>query len=333
VRAIVITRHGGPEVLDVQQRPDPRPGRGEVLIDVRAAGVNFADLMARLGFYPDAPKPPCVVGYEVAGTIAELGDGVDGRLSVGDRVIAPVRFGGYAERAAARADGVIVLPGSMSFEQGAAIPITYTTAWEALVRAGNLQSGERVLIHAAAGGVGISATQIAKRIGAEVWGTASPAKHDAIRGFGVDHPVDYTRSGWARAIPKLDLVMDSIGGRSYRRSYNLLRAGGRLVCFGASGIVSGESRDLVAAARTALLMPRFNVLKQMSESKAVIGLNVLTLWDELGSAERWTAPLTEMLSDGTIRPVVAESFPFDRAADAHRFISERRNVGKVVLTP
>jgi len=333
VRAIVITRHGGPDVLDVQQRPDPRPGRGEVLIDVRAAGVNFADLMARLGFYPDAPKPPCVVGYEVAGTIAELGDGVDGRLSVGDRVIAPVRFGGYAERAAARADGVIVLPGSMSFEQGAAIPITYTTAWEALVRAGNLQSGERVLIHAAAGGVGISATQIAKRIGAEVWGTASPAKHDAIRGFGVDHPVDYTRSGWARAIPKLDLVMDSIGGRSYRRSYNLLRAGGRLVCFGASGIVSGESRDLVAAARTALLMPRFNVLKQMSESKAVIGLNVLTLWDELGSAERWTAPLTEMLSDGTIRPVVAESFPFDRAADAHRFISERRNVGKVVLTP
>ena len=333
MRAVVITRHGGPEVLEVQPRPDPRPGRGEVLIDVRAAGVNFADLMARLGFYPDAPKPPCVVGYEVAGTIAELGDGVEGRLSVGDRVIGPVRFGGYAERVAAKADGVIVLPESMSFEQGAAIPITYTTAWEALVRAGNLQPGERVLIHAAAGGVGISATQIAKRIGAEVWGTASPAKHDAIRGFGVDHPVDYTRSGWARAVPKLDLVMDSIGGRSYRRSYNLLRAGGRLVCFGASGIVSGESRDLVAAARTALLMPRFNLLKQMSESKAVIGLNVLTLWDELGSAERWTAPLTELLSDGTIHPVVAESFRFDRAADAHRFISERRNVGKVILTP
>ncbi len=333
MRAVVITKHGGPEVLEVQPRSDPRPGRGEALIDVRAAGVNFADLMARLGFYPDAPKPPCVVGYEVAGTIAELGDGVDGRLSVGDRVVAPVRFGGYAERAVARLDGVIVLPESMSFEQGAAIPITYTTAWEALVRAGNLQPGERVLIHAAAGGVGISATQIAKRIGAEVWGTASPGKHDAIRGFGVDHPVDYTRGGWERTVPKLDLVMDSIGGRSYRRSYNLLRAGGRLVCFGASGVVSGESRDLVAAARTALLMPRFNLLKQMSESKTVIGLNVLTLWDELGSAERWTAPLTELLSDGTIRPVVAESFPFDRAADAHRFISERRNVGKVVLTP
>jgi len=333
MRAVVITKHGGPEVLEVQQRPDPRPGRGEVLVDVRAAGINFADLMARLGFYPDAPKPPCVVGYEVAGTIAELGDGVEARLSVGDRVIAPVRFGGYAERAAAKADGVIVLPESMSFEEGAAIPITYTTAWEALVRAGNVQPGERVLIHAAAGGVGISATQIAKRIGAEVWGTASPAKHDAIRGFGVDHPVDYTRSGWERTVPKLDFVMDSIGGRSYRRSYNLLRAGGRLVCFGASGIVSGDSRDLVAAARTALLMPRFNLLKQMSESKAVIGLNVLTLWDEVGSAERWTVPLTELLRNGTIRPVVAEAFPFDRAGEAHRFISERRNVGKVVLTP
>ncbi len=333
MRAVLITKHGGPEVLEVQQRPAARPGRGEVLVDVRAAGINFADLMARLGFYPDAPKPPCVVGYEVAGTIAELGEEVDGRLSVGDRVIAPVRFGGYAERAAAKADGVIALPESMSFEEGAAIPITYTTAWEALVRAGNVQPGERVLIHAAAGGVGISATQIAKRLGAEVWGTASPAKHDAIRGFGVDHPVDYTGSGWERTVPKLDFVMDSIGGRSYRRSYNLLRAGGRLVCFGASGIVSGESRDLVAAARTALLMPRFNLLKQMSESKAVIGLNVLTLWDALGSAERWTVPLTELLGNGTIRPVVAASFPFERAGDAHRFISERRNVGKVVLTP
>jgi NADPH:quinone reductase-like Zn-dependent oxidoreductase len=320
-------------VLEVQEQPDPTPGAGEVLIDVRAAGINFADLMARLGLYPDAPKPPCVVGYEVSGTVTSLGEGVSGALSVGDRVVAPVRFGGYAERVVARQDAVVALLDEMSFEQGAAIPIAYATAWEALVRAGNVQPGERVLIHAAAGGVGIAATQIAKRRGAELWGTASASKHDAIRRVGIDHPIDYTRSDWESEVPKLDLVMDPLGGASFRRSYELLRAGGRLVCFGAAGVVSGERRNLVAAARTALRMPRFNLIKQMSDSKTVIGLNVLTLWDELGSADRWTNPVQEMLENGTIEPVIAETFPFDRAPDAHSFISERRNVGKVLLTP
>src|SRR3982074_698593 len=150
MRAVVITRHGPPEVLEVEDRPAPQPGQGEVLIDVSAAGINFADLMARLGLYPDAPKPPCIVGYEVSGTLSELGDGVDERLRTGQRVIAPVRFGGYAERAVARADGVVPLPDGVSFEHGAAIPIAYATAWEALIRAGNLQAGERVLIQAAA---------------------------------------------------------------------------------------------------------------------------------------------------------------------------------------
>jgi NADPH:quinone reductase-like Zn-dependent oxidoreductase len=333
VRAVVITRHGPPDVLEVQDRPEPVPGPDEVLIDVAAAGINFADLMARLGLYPDAPKPPCVVGYEVAGTVVARGTAVDSTVAVGDRVIAPVRFGGYAERAVAQADGVVPLPAEIPFEQGAAVPINYATAWEALIRQGNIHAGERVLIHAAAGGVGIAATQIAKRAGAEVWGTASPGKHAAIRGFGVDHPLDYTRSGWEREVPKLDLVMDALGGQSFRRSYKLLRAGGRIVCFGASGVVSGDSRNLVAAARTAIQMPWFSIMAQMSASKAVIGLNLLTVWDELGSAERWREPLMELFADGTIKPVVAEAFPFARAGDAHRFIAERRNVGKVVLTP
>jgi NADPH:quinone reductase-like Zn-dependent oxidoreductase len=332
MRSVVITRHGPPEVLELQERPDPRPGPGQVLIDVGAAGINFADLLARLGLYPDAPKPPCVVGYEVAGTVAAVGEGADGRLKVGDRVAAPVRFGGYSEKAVADAAGAFPLPGALSFEEGAAIPVNYATAWEAIVRAGNVQPGERVLIHSAGGGVGISATQLAKRAGAEVWGTASASKHEAIRGFGVDHPIDYGVKGWERGIPKLDLVMDAIGGASFRRSYKLLRAGGRLVCFGASDVMAGSDRNLLAAAKTAVQMPWFSILAQMSASKTVIGLNVLTLWDEHGS-DRWTAPLTELIGDGTIRPVVAEAFPFERAADAHRFIAERRNVGKVVLRP
>ncbi len=333
MRAVLITRHGGPEVLQVQERPDPRPGRGEVLVEVKAAGINFADLMARLGLYPDAPKPPCVIGYEVAGVIRAVVDGVDGGLAPGQRVVAPTRFGGYAELAVARADAVVPLPEELSFEEGATVPIAYATAWEALIRAANLQAGERVLIHAAAGGVGIAATRIAKRACAEIWGTASPAKHDACRSFGVDHPVDYTRRGWQRSVPKLDVVMDALGGASFRRSYKLLRAGGRLVCFGASGVVAGENRNLVQAARTAVQMPRFNLIKQMSDSKSVIGLNVLSLWDEFQSAARWTGPLSELFADGTIKPVLSQAFPFDRAGEAHRFIAERRNVGKVVLVP
>jgi NADPH:quinone reductase-like Zn-dependent oxidoreductase len=190
-----------------------------------------------------------------------------------------------------------------------------------------------VLLHAAAGGVGISATQIAKRHGAEVWGTSSPGKHDAIREFGVDHPLDYTRDGWERDLPPFDLIMDAIGGKSFRTSYNLLRPGGRLVCFGASAVASGEKRSVTTALRTAVRMPRFNLIKQMSSSKAVIGLNMLRLWDDQGTLDAWIEPLRELMDDGTIEPVVAEAFPFERAADAHRMIAERRNVGKVVLVP
>jgi len=323
VRAVVITRHGPPEVLQVQERPEPHAGAGQVVIDVKAAGINFADTMARVGLYPDAPKPPCVVGYEVAGT----------RADNGERVMAGTIFNGYTERVAVNEHDVVPLPDGLSFEQGAAVPVNYATAWQGLLGYGPLETGDRVLIHAAAGGVGISATQIAKSRGAEVWGTASPGKHQAIRGFGVDHPLDYTSGGWEKGLPKFDVIMDAIGGRSFRTSYKLLRPGGRLVAFGASSVMSGESRNLANAARAALSTPWFNLIKQMGESKAVIGLNMLTLWKDRGTLEPWIAPLRGLMDSGVIDPVVAEAFPFDRAPDAHRFIAERRNVGKVVLTP
>ncbi len=332
MRSVVITKAGAPEVLQVQERPDPSPGPGEVRVEVGAAGINFADLMARVGLYPDAPDLPAVVGYEVAGTVAEVGDGVD-RFAVGDRVMAGTRFGGYSEQAVAKATDVAPLPDGLSFEQGAAVPVNYLTAYLGLRRFGALEPGERVFLHAAAGGVGIAATQIAKHRGAEVWGSASPGKHDAIRGFGVDHAVDYTQSGWEKGLPPMDVVMDALGGKSFRRSYDMLRAGGRLICFGAAGVVSGEKRNLVAAGRTALTMPRFNLIKQMSASKTVVGLNMLTLWDELGSLEPFMASIEGLLGDGVLQPVVAQSFPFDRAGEAHRYIGERRNIGKVVLTP
>ncbi|MGB6763180.1 alcohol dehydrogenase catalytic domain-containing protein, partial [Mycobacterium sp.] len=162
MRAVVITKHGPPSVLKVQDRPDPPPpAAGQVRISVRAAGVNFADHLARVGLYPDAPKVPSVVGYEVAGTIEAVGDGVD-PARIGERVLAGTRFGGYAEIVNTSANDTVALPESMSFEQGAAIPVNYATAWAALHGYGSLRAGERVLVHAAAGGVGIAAVQLAK---------------------------------------------------------------------------------------------------------------------------------------------------------------------------
>ena len=180
MRAVVITKRGDPSVLRVQQRPDPPPpGPGQLRVAVHAAGVNFADHLARVGLYPDAPKLPAVVGYEVAGTVEAVGDGVDpGR--VGDRVLAGTRFGGYAEIVNVAASDSVPLPAAMSFEQGAAVPVNYATAWAALHGYGSLRAGERVLVHAAAGGVGVAAVQFAKAAGAEVHGTASPAKHQQL---------------------------------------------------------------------------------------------------------------------------------------------------------
>src|SRR4051794_4782386 len=177
MRAIEIPRYGPPEVLHVIEGADPVAGAGQVVVDVAACGVNFADTMARIGLYADAPKPPMVVGYEVAGTIVAVGEGVDA-ARVGERVMAGTQFGGYASRVAVSATDAIPLAERLTFEQGAAIPVNYATAWAGLVGYGSLRAGEKVLIQAAAGGVGIAATQIAKRVGAEVWGTASPGKHE-----------------------------------------------------------------------------------------------------------------------------------------------------------
>jgi NADPH:quinone reductase-like Zn-dependent oxidoreductase len=343
MRAVVITAHGGPEVLRVQERPDPAVGSGEVRIAVKAAGINFADTLARTGLYPDAPKVPCVVGYEVAGEVESVGAGVE-RVKPGDRVLAGTRFNGQAELVTVPEGMVYDLPERFSYEEGAAFPVNYATAQAGLVVMGGLKEGERVLIHAAAGGVGISATQIARRIGAEIFGTASGSKHDAIRAQGVDHAIDYRTQDFAQEVRRItggegiDVVFDALGPTSFRKDYRLLRPGGRLIMYGASEVQTGESRKLSSALRTLAKspfssMPWWKGLGVMNENKGVFGLNMLSWWDAEGSLDRVIAPLLPALQNGELKPIVAEAFPFERAADAHRFIAERRNVGKVVLVP
>jgi NADPH:quinone reductase-like Zn-dependent oxidoreductase len=274
-----------------------------------------------------------VVGYEVAGTIDAVGGGVD-PARVGQRVMAGSRFGGYAELVDVGAADAIALPEGLSFEQGAAIPVAYATAWAALHGYGSLRAGERVLVHAAAGGVGIAALQLAKSAGAEVHGTASPSKHARLAELGLDRAIDYRRDGWWKGLGPYDLVLDAIGGRSFQRSYALLRPGGRLVAYGASSVQEGEQRSLRTALPQAARMLRgFNLIKQMGESKSVIGLNMLRLWDDRGTLEPWIAPLAGALADGVVAPVVHAAVPFADAPEAHRILAARQNVGKVVLVP
>jgi NADPH:quinone reductase-like Zn-dependent oxidoreductase len=343
MRAVVQTRNGGPEVLKVEERPDPEVGPGEVRIAVRAAGINFADTMARVGLYPDAPKPPCVMGYEVAGEIESVGEGVS-EHAIGDRVFAGIRFGGQAELISVPADQAFPLPERLSFEQGAALVVNYSTAYAAMMIMGSLREGDRVLIHAAAGGVGIAATQIARNARAEIFGTASPSKHDAIREQGVFHPIDYRSLDFEAEVMRItedegvDLIIDALGPTSFRKDYRLLRPGGRLVMYGLSEATKEGKRNLPATLRglakmPLATMPWWKSLTMMNENKGVFGLNMLKWWDDEGSLDRALKPLLADLESGRLDPVVAEAFPFEKAGDAHRFIAERRNVGKVVLLP
>lgn len=338
MRAAVLPRTGGPEVFEIQDLPAPAPAPGRLRIRVRAAGVNFADLMARQGLYRDAPDLPCVLGYEVAGEVEDVGEGIED-FQAGDRVMAGCRFGGYAELVSVGESQVMPLPADWSYEEGASLPIVYATAYAALVSFGNVHAGERILIQAAAGGVGIAAIQIAKLLDAEIYGTASPSKHEAIRAFGVDHPIDYRNKDVAEEARRIsgdphpfDLILDGIGGKSWRDGYELLRPGGRLVMIGASSFMTGEKLNLPKAAANLARTPRFNPIKMASDSKSVIGLNMLRLWDAHGSLAEFTEPLVQWVDQGLLRPVVAQAFPLERVADAHRFMGERRNVGKVVLT-
>lgn len=343
MRAVVLTGTGGPEVLQVQERPDPAPGSGEVLIAVRAAGINFADTMARVGLYPDAPKTPCVLGYEVAGEVESVGEGVVG-FSPGDRVMAGTRFGGQAEKVAVDQDQVLAMPDRLGFEQAAAFPVNYGTAYAALVIMGGLRDGDRVLIQAAGGGVGLSAVQIARGVGAEIFGTASPGKHDAIREQGVAHAIDYRNDDFEAEVDRLtdgegvDLVIDATGPTNFRKDYRSLRQGGRLVMYGLSEASTETGRSIPKAlsslARMPLAtMPWWKSLQVMNENKGVFGLNMLGWWDKEGSINRLVEPMLPALASGEIDPVVAQAFSFADAPEAHRFIAERKNIGKVVLVP
>ncbi len=331
---LLIPRYGPPEVLEVRDAPDPAVAPGTVRIRVRAAGVNFSDLLARQGLYPDAPKPPCTIGYEVAGVIDTVGPGVT-TARAGDRVVATTRFGGQSELAVVPTKAVFPLPEGWSFEQGAAFPVVYLTAHHMLVRVAAARRGETVLVHAAAGGVGLAVAELGRIFGLRVLGLASAGKHGILREYGVE-PFDSRDPRWFDAVRRVaargvDVVLDAVGGDSWRHGYRLLAPAGRLVCYGASMLSEGSRRNIVKTIWRVLRFPRFGPLALMNDNRSVAGVNLGHIWND----EALLAPQVEALLGyaraGKLTPRVDRTFPLADAAAAHRYIHERRNIGKVVL--
>jgi len=339
MRSLFITRFGGPGVLEVREVPTPSPKPGEVRVRVRAAGLNFSDVMARKGLYPDAPPPPCVMGYEAAGEIDALGEGVDG-LEVGARVILLSRFGAQAEHVCVPAQQVLPMPEGASFEEAAAMPVVYLTAYHMLFRLAALRPKRKVLVHMAAGGVGVAAIQLCRTVAdVEIFGTASASKHEFLRELGCDHPIDYRNLDYAAEVLRLtggkgvDLVLDPLGGRDWKKGLRLLRPAGHLIAFGFANMSAGEKRSFLHMVRQALGVPLMTPLGLMDKNRTVSGVNVGHLWGEIEMLTEELEDLLALWRAGKIAPKVDAVVPFAEAARAHGRLEKRQNVGKVVLVP
>jgi synaptic vesicle membrane protein VAT-1 len=343
MRAVWITKPGGPDALEVRETADPEPGPGQVRIRVRAAGLNFAEVMAAQGLYPDAPKPPCVVGYEVAGVIDATGAGTQG-YEPGARVLALTRFGGHADTVCVPAAQVLAMPDAMSFEEAAAIPVGYLTAYHMLFRVANVRPGERVLVHMAAGGVGTAVLQLCRTVAdLEIFGTASAAKHDLLKAGGCTHPIDYHTTDYAAEVRRLtagegegegvDIVLDPLGGRDWRKGLNLLRPGGRLVAYGFANLTSGPRRRPARLVAQAAGVPLLTPLGLMNHNRTVSGVNIGHLWEQIAILREELQAILVLWDLGQIKPHIDRTYPFAEAAAAHRRILRHQNTGKIVLVP
>ena len=339
MRAMVVRRYGPPEVFELREMPDAQPAPGQVRVRVKTVGINFADLLQRMGLYPGTPRPPFIPGLEIAGVVKSAAAG----FQPGDPVVAMASFSAYAELVAVPAEHVFRLPGGVPFEDAAAIPVNYLTAYHSMFHMGNVQPGDRILIHGAAGGVGIAAVQLARARRLVVFGTAGPSKQELLRQIGVDHPIDYTREDFTEVVRRvapdgIEMVMDPIGGKSFAKSSQCLGPTGRLVVYGFSAAAGPEGasrtspsslwRGLRALAQT----PRFNPLRLMRQNIAVIGVHLGRMKGRESLLRAQLEEIFRMYAAGQIRPVIGKTFPLEQAAEAHRYIHARKNIGKIVLT-
>lgn len=328
-----VHRYGSPDVLRLEESAEPAPPAGHVRVATRAIAINFADLVQRTGHYPRQPGLPFTPGMEASGVIDAVGEGVPGHM-IGRRVMAVPIYGSHAEKICLPAAYVMDLPDWADFAEGAAFPVMFLTAWYALHELGRAREGERVVVTAAAGGVGTALLQLARRAGLRTMAVVgSPAKRDLVRELGADLVASYddcaaeVRRAWGKA----DLVVDAVGGTLFRPLWRSLDLSGRYVLYGFAEAIAPRGVSYLRAARGLLAMGILRPYALVGENRTMAGFNLSVVPDQVPLLRRNAATLLDLWRDGLIRPVLGERFAFEDLPAAHRHVASRRSVGRVVV--
>lgn len=339
MKAIFLTKHGDSnKAFEIRDTEIPSIDDDEIVIEVRSIGLNFADVLARRGLYPDAPKNPAVLGYDVAGTVHSKGKDVT-HVEVGDRVAALTRFGGYAQFAKTFAEGVAKLPESISFEEATALATQGCTAYFCAEESVQLHAGDNVLVHAAAGGVGSLLVQYAKHKGCKVYGTASTKKQGFLKELGVDVPIDYTSQEFDKIITndlkedqQLDVIFDSIGGSVFKKGMKILGQGGRMVTYGAASQMDKGKKSLIATLKVGLGFGIFSPIPLLMKSQSIVTVNMLRIADHRKQVFKHVFDqVMDLASNKVLKPRVGKVFSLDQFAEAHDYLEQRKSLGKVVV--
>lgn len=337
MKAVYLVKYGKSDTaFEIREVEIPVVSNDQVLIKVEAFGINFADVMARLGLYKGAPPLPALLGYEVVGHVEKCGSNVQD-IKVGDRVSVITRFGGYAEYAVAQKEVANIIPESMSVGTAVALATQYTTAYFLSHTMANIQEGDKVLVHAAAGGVGTALVQMALHQKCLVFGTCSSLdKMDYLRKNGVHHPINYLEKDFASEIKTimgtggLDVIFDPVGGLSVRKGYKLLTAGGRLVSYGVSSM--NKTKSIFGKIRVLAQFGIYHPLQFLSNSRGMIGVNMLKLGEE--NPEKVANAMKAVINlaqKGIIKPFVGGEYKVDQMAEAHEYLESRKSMGKIVV--
>ncbi len=325
----------GTDAFEIVEVENPAPKAGEVLINVDAFGLNFADVMSRKGIYNDCPPLPAVLGYESVGTVESIGDGVES-VKIGDRVVAFTRFGSYAEKVVTPELAVAKIPEKMSNGEAVAMATQYCTAWFSAFEAINVYPGEHVLVHAAAGGVGTALVQLLKWKGAVVYGTASSDKKlEYLKELGVDFPINYSKVDFVEEIKKIrggervDVIFDPIGGSNFKKSLKALAYGGRIVPFGAS---SREKKGILSLLKVAFGFGFYSPVANIMKSQTWAGVNMLRIADNKPELMNFCInQVVKLYEEGVCKPHVGGEFMASEIGKAHDFLESRKSLGKIVI--
>jgi NADPH2:quinone reductase len=338
MKAVFVTRYGGPDVLQFGEAPLPEPGQDQVLVRVHCIGLNFADIVGRFGAYPGTPKPPYIPGLEFSGVVVGIGSRVT-RFSTGDRIMGYSKLGSHAEYVLVNQYFATVIPAKMTYEEGASFLVSMLSAYHGLVRLANLHTGEYLLVHAAAGGVGLACLQIGRHLNAEVFATAGTDEKVALaRTFGAHHVINYTTNAFEKEIERItngygvDVVMDSVGGDVFKKSWQMLAPMGRYLMLGVSSMTTANgnlTRTMIADAYEQM-KPIFPP-SLIHTNKAIFGFNLGLITGKERYFEEAATELLTWYHLGVIRPLVGKVFPFDEIVEAHRYLQNRQSVGKVVV--